>query len=408
MYSSLKLPVVLGFAICLASCEAGGAAVPRATALPSSSTVAEAVVATPKSGERKTTSSEIALANLSGQISSYQQRVQRIPNDISSREKLVGLLLARTQYLGTYDDFDSAFQIVDDALERELAPARTALLHARVLSSVHRFKSASAELDRAESLGSGATQPLRETIALATGQDFAAITKTRSELANELPSYASLTKLAASLTKSERFEESDAAYQEALERYRDVSPFPHAWVAFQRGMIWGELADDSARAYEQYQIAVARLPQYIVGNVHLSEIEVELGNAEAAIARLERIVDTTADPEPASRLAEYLSDADPERAARYKKQAHVGYQKLLTRYPLAFADHATEFYLGAGDDPNRALDLALLNLGNRKTQRAYGLAIEAATAAGRPVLVCKLVREAKLPTHGTCNPPSTL
>jgi hypothetical protein len=408
MYPSLKIPALIGLAICLASCEVGGAAHPGTTPLVSPSPIAAQETETAPRGERKTTSSEIALSNLSAQISSFQQRVGRIPADISSRETLVGLLLARTQYLGTYDDFDAAFQLAEDAIEHKQAPARAAVLHARVLSAVHRFEAASAELDRAESLGSSATQALRETIALATGQNFTAITESRAQVAVELPSYASLTKLAASLTKSERFEESDAAYHEALARYRDVSPLPMAWVAFQRGVIWGELADDSQRAYEQYHLAVARLPQYIVGNVHLSEIEVERGEAEAAIARLERIVNTTVDPEPASRLAEYLSEADPERAARYRAQAHAGYQKLLARYPLAFADHATEFYLGAGDDANRALELALVNLGNRKTQRAYGLAIEAATAAGRPALVCKLVREANLPTHGSCRPSPTL
>lgn len=408
MHSTLNIPVVLGFAICLAACETGGAAAPRTAGVSPASPVAETLEGQRAPSERRTTSSKIALANLSGQISSFQQRVLRSPQDIASREKLVGLLLARTQYLGSYGDFDTAFEVVDDALERKLAPARSALMHAKLLAAVHRFHDASAELDRAETLGSQNTLALRETIALATGNQFSSITSDRARVANETPSYSSLTRLAASLTKSERFEESDAAYQGAIDSYRDVSPFPLAWVAFQRGVIWGELADDSQRAYDQYQFAVARLPEYIVGNVHLSELEVERGDLALAVSRLEGIVDTTVDPEPASRLAEYLREVDPQRAEYYRAQAHQGYQRLLASYPLAFADHATEFYLGAGDDAKLALKLALMNLENRKTKRAYRLAIEAASAANRRALHCQLVKDAGLPSAAACHATAML
>jgi tetratricopeptide (TPR) repeat protein len=363
---------------------------------------AKVVETAPTAKERRTTSPKIALKNLSGQINSFQRRVEALPDDIAAREMLVALLLSRTQYLGSYDDFDTAFQIVDDVLKRKLAPARGAVLHATILSAVHRFDEAMAELDRADTLGAKNTQSARETIALARGLEVATITKARQAVASEYPSYASLTKLAAALTKSERFEESDAAYQQALDLYRDVSPFPIAWVAFQRGVLWGELADDPERAYEQYQIAVARLPEYIVGNVHLSELEVERGDKAAAIARLEAIVDTTVDPEPASRLAEYIGEGDPERAKRYRERADAGYKTLLDRYPLAFADHATEFYLGAGNNPKRALELAQMNLKNRKTKRAYRLAIEAATAAKQEPLACELSKSAGLDAPPGC------
>ena len=42
---------------------------------------------------------------------------------------------------------------------------------------------------------------------------------------------------------------------------------------------------------------------------------------------------------------------------------------LFAVFPLAFADHATEFYLAIGDD-KRAAELARLNLDNRPTKRA--------------------------------------
>jgi hypothetical protein len=48
----------------------------------------------------------------------------------------------------------------------------------------------------------------------------------------------------------------------------------------------------------------------------------------------------------------------------------VGFEELLRRYPLAFADHAAEFYAGSGDDCRRALELARANVANRPTRRA--------------------------------------
>jgi hypothetical protein len=41
---------------------------------------------------------------------------------------------------------------------------------------------------------------------------------------------------------------------------------------------------------------------------------------------------------------------------------------------LAFADHATEFYAGTGNDRRRALELARVNVANRPTRRAVRLA----------------------------------
>jgi len=54
--------------------------------------------------------------------------------------------------------------------------------------------------------------------------------------------------------------------------YRDVSPFPIAYVAFQRGVMWAELANAPERALPLYREAVERLPGYVVANVHLAEL----------------------------------------------------------------------------------------------------------------------------------------
>ena len=50
--------------------------------------------------------------------------------------------------------------------------------------------------------------------------------------------------------------------------------------------------------------------------------------------------------------------------------ARCGFDQLLTKHLLAFADHAAEFYAGSGNDCRRALELARANVANRPTRRA--------------------------------------
>ena len=42
--------------------------------------------------------------------------------------------------------------------------------------------------------------------------------------------------------------------------------------------------------------------------------------------------------------------------------ARLGFEELLGRHVLAFADHAAEFYAGSGMDYQRALELARANV----------------------------------------------
>lgn len=69
------------------------------------------------------------------------------------------------------------------------------------------------------------------------------------------------------------------------------------------------------------------------------------------------------------------------------------YESLLADYPLAFADHAAEFYLGPGADPERAWLLAKQNLANRETDRSVALVVKAAEATGRYAEASTLLRD---------------
>jgi hypothetical protein len=59
-----------------------------------------------------------------------------------------------------------------------------------------------------------------------------------------------------------------------------------------------------------------------------------------------------------------------EEAETQLDAARFGFNDLLGRHLLAFADHAAEFYAGSGNDCRWALELARANVANRPTSRA--------------------------------------
>jgi len=62
-----------------------------------------------------------------------------------------------------------------------------------------------------------------------------------------------------------------------------------------------------------------------------------------------------------------------EEAQTWHGKAEARYDELLARHRDAFADHAAEFWLTIGGDPERALWLARQDLSLRQTPRAREL-----------------------------------
>src|SRR6202162_5264825 len=87
------------------------------------------------------------------------------------------------------------------------------------------------------------------------------------------------------------------------------------------------------------------------------------------------------DPDYAAQLARILRDAGrADESRRWCEHAAARYYELVVRHPEAFADHAAEFWLTVGGDPNEALRLARLNFEVRKTSRAHELLSRAISA----------------------------
>jgi hypothetical protein len=138
------------------------------------------------------------------------------------------------------------------------------------------------------------------------------------------------------------------------------------------------------------------LPGYTKARVHLAEIHALSGRSEVAEALLVPPL-TSGDPEVPWRLADALvARSRYGEAEEHMDAARFGFETLLERHLLAFADHGAEFYAGSGNDLCRALDLARVNVANRPTLRAFQQAHAIAENSGDTKAASELFSEATM------------
>jgi hypothetical protein len=328
------------------------------------------------------TDGEIAAINLESACRGAWAQFARDPRLPGAAETIVEQERLAAQFLGDLSALDRM-----DALASRFADVdrsyRAALVQAEVASSAHRFADARGHLARATRMG-GSTEAIeRQRLAVdqACGVELGAVLTARRRNAAASGRLEDLVPLGAVLADLERFAEAEVTYRQALYSYDDVSPFPLAWVCFQLGVLWGELApiphlDDAALWYHR---AIAYLPGYVKARVHLAEIYTDQGDIGEAEALLLPAL-ASRDPEVPWRLADVLiAQGRFTEAETQLDAARCGFDELLEKHLLAFADHAAEFYASSGNDRRRALELARANVANRPTPRAVQQAQAIAT-----------------------------
>ena len=347
----------------------------------------------PAPTEPITTDGLLARSNLEAMIGGREAMLARDPDSGSVRLTLVTLLQARASTYGRVEDLDRAEGLAEQAVVRAPRSPEAWLARAASRSSVHRFREASADLDRAQSLRAepDAVAAQRASIALATGQLPAALTIAHARVERE-PGMATLSALGVGLAESGDGAGATRAFTRALAAYRDTSPFPVAFVDFQEGLL-AERAGDLGAAAERYRAVIQRLPGHSQAAVHLAGIEMALGRLDAADDALRTVLPEASDPEiPATRAALARRRGDLATSTREESAARLRYHVLLERHPDAFADHAARFFLDR--EPTEALRWAVHNLEVRQTSDAYDLALTAALRAGDPRARCDIARRA--------------
>jgi tetratricopeptide (TPR) repeat protein len=323
----------------------------------------------------------IALVNLQAQIGGLVCATAVERSEIAPRADLVDLLALRGHVLGRIGDYERAEKLAEDLVRTAPADGLSFLARARTRAAFHLFDEALADLGAAEQLGLAAAtlDAERATIFHAAGRYTVALALCQNAVERR-PDFAAFGALAGLHAEQGDVDVAEPLFGEALRRYRGASPFPVAQLDFRRGLMWLERGDPGmARVW--FDAAVRRVPAYAPAQGRLAAIDATLGEREAAEARLRPLTVSSDDPEYAGQLAGLLHEAgEAEEARTWRERAAARYDELIARHPAAFAEHAAEFWLGTGADPQKALSLAEMNLRLRRTDRAQELLRRAALA----------------------------
>ncbi len=341
-----------------------------------------------------TTDGTIAIGNLNAQIDGEERLAAGRPLTVTQQAAIADALQTRGQFLGRIDDYERA-QAIADRLVRELpTDGHSYVARAQALATFHQFDAALADLDMAEHLGvnTNHTESPRAAIFQAVGRLNEALAL-RQKITQRKRDIRSLSAEASVYADLGQIDTAEKLFTEAQHHFRDVSPFPVAWLYFQQGKMWMR-EGNVQRARDLFAAAHERLPQYAPAQGHLAEMEALLGHRAEAMNLLRPLTKSSDDPDYAMQLARIAKEiGDMPQFESWKPLAQSRYEELLRQHPDAFADHGTEFWLDVGGDPAKALVWAQHNRALRPTTHAFELLLRAAVAAGDQVAACAARRE---------------
>jgi len=334
----------------------------------------------PASDPLTLTDGGIAVLNLQAQIDGLEGH-----STTSETATLIDLLILRGLILGRIIDYERAAELADRQVGAATTDAAAYVARARTHAVFHRFTEALDDLDQADRISPQDIAARRERAAIlqALGHYHEALV-TYEAAADHGGQFERAAALAGFWAERGKTDTAQRFYLQSLSSYRGVSPFPLAQLDFQLGVMWMR-HERLNQARTCFEAAIRRVPAYAAAQGHLAEVDADLGEREAAIARLTPLAISSDDPDYAAQLARILGETGcSEESAAWRRAAASRYDELIATHPAAFADHAAEFWLGAGNDPPKGFRLAEFNLRVRQTPRAFDLLAQAldANAAG--------------------------
>ncbi|MGO8123139.1 tetratricopeptide repeat protein [Rhizobium ruizarguesonis] len=325
------------------------------------------------------TSGRIALANLSTSIDGLE-RERAASASFESLLTLAKLFFLRGDLLGSVADHDRGDSIATEAIDMSPDCARALYVRAQIAGRFHCFTKAKGLLAQALVAGYPRQEIEAERAALlqATGYYNEALVL-RERLAKRNPRIDTLASLATLLAEMDQWGRAETCYLAALNADDGVSPFPCGQLLFEWG-VSSMRRGDLDRAERIFAALDAVLPAHVPGRGHRAEVAFAQGKLDVAEALVAPLLEASDDPEYRALYAEILAVRGDGRSARHAELAAEAYERLLARRPEAYADHAAAFFMGVGNRPKRALELALVNLELRDTPRSRKLLAKASAA----------------------------
>ncbi|MCB1590303.1 MAG: hypothetical protein KDI56_15440, partial [Xanthomonadales bacterium] len=300
----------------------------------------------------RTTSESIYLGNLDARITQLEGADH---HNAAVAQALASSLLHRYRIIGRWPDAERAGALLQSALTSAPDSAPLQLDWASWLTLVHRFAEAEEAIARVDALHSrGAVvdaaqlSSLRSELALATGcYDCLGDAFHDPAVAAPAEFYELANRAHAALLHGD-LDLSSRLYFEAQRHYRDVGPYPLAWLHVQQGIALLRYGHCEA-AEPFFRAAHERLPAYALATEHLAECVLERLRGDEARALYEAVIVQTGNPEFIGALARLeLVDERPERAELLRLQADELWADWLQSAPQAHAQHAAQYYLDSG------------------------------------------------------------
>lgn len=344
------------------------------------------------------TDGALALINHESILDRCWQTIDLHPDRLGIAAQLIDEEYRRSHFLGDASALDRLLTLSETLLHEGAEVGEAYVLAAQIASLVHKFDQATQYLVQAKKLGASAHTLLRQQLSIdhAIGHNWKDVFDTRLRLSVQSPNLQNLVALGALYAEMGLYQEAEDSYLRAIAEDREHSPFSLAWACFQLGVLFGETLEPAQPATAQYwyEQALSYMPTYTHARVHLAELHLDAGRLDIALDLLLPIQDCE-DPEVSWRLAQlYEHKGEAREASHHLARTQKSFERVLDRHELAFADHAVDFYLQEGNNPEKALQLALLNLDNRATLRAFELSHEAALACRQQRLAQSLADRA--------------
>jgi tetratricopeptide (TPR) repeat protein len=333
--------------------------------------------------ELPTTSANIWEGNLDSQVGGITKLVKADPKSATKLSMLSHSLNMRGKFHGDLDEIQQGIDAINQAIA--LRPGDGELLVSRAYEeqSLHRFKEARADCDEAKKLG--ADPSLVATVVTELdwndGKYDLAIPAIRAARERKAV-YGNLLREAQLEHDLGDFDAADRRFEQAEDSIADTSPLPVAALNVQRGIhkFTSGKIEESILFFRE---AVARIPDYVAAEEHLAEALHALGQDEEAITIYESIGKRSSDPEFMGALASiYRVHGKTKEADLLKAKATARYAELLKKFPEAMYWHASEYFIGEGGDPKKALALLLKNAELRPNSTSLAALARAQLANG--------------------------